>query len=86
MLNNHLIDVSELYYERKYGGAPPGTVIDLRYASILADLGLPPRPQHDAFNDAVSAAEMYVILGDMRARGVRIARRRDGAAAVFGGA
>ena len=85
-LPNRLIDVSELYYERKYGGAPPGTAVDLRYASILADLGLPPRPQHDAFNDALSAAEMYVILTDMRARGVRIARQRDGAATFFGGA
>jgi DNA polymerase III subunit epsilon len=44
MLNIHLpnpqIDVSELYYERKYGNAPPGTAIDLRYQSIVADLGL----------------------------------------------
>jgi DNA polymerase III subunit epsilon len=39
-LPNRLIDVSKLYYERKYGSAPPGTPIDLRYASILADLGL----------------------------------------------
>jgi len=76
-LPNRLIDVSELYYERKYGNAPPGTAIDLRYASILADLGLPALPQHDAMNDAVGAAEMYVILKDKRARGVRIPRLGD---------
>lgn len=76
-LPNRLIDVSELYYERKYGNAPPGTSIDLRYASIVADLGLPMLPQHDAFNDAVVAAEMYVVLDDMRRRGVRIPRLRD---------
>jgi len=76
-LPNRLIDVSELYYERKYGKAPPGTAVDLRYASILADLCLPALPQHDCMNDALGAAEMYLILEDMRARGVRIPRRRD---------
>jgi DNA polymerase-3 subunit epsilon len=76
-LPNRLIDVSELYYERKYGNAPPGTEIDLRYASIASDLGLPLLPQHDAFNDALGAAQMYVVLRDMQRRGVRIERRRD---------
>src|SRR5215813_2989652 len=75
-LPNRLIDVSELYYERKYGKAPPGTAIDLCYASILADLCLPALPQHDCMNDALGAAEMYLILEDMRARGVRIPRRQ----------
>ena len=78
MLNIHLpnrqIDVSELYYERKYGNAPPGTAINLSYAAILSDLKLPLLPQHDAFNDALSAAQMYVILQDMQRRGVRIPR------------
>jgi DNA polymerase-3 subunit epsilon len=81
MLNIHLpnrrFDVSELYYDRKFGNAPPGTRIDLSVASILADLGLPRLPQHDAFNDALSAAEMYVILKDMAERGTRIGRERD---------
>lgn len=80
MLNIHLpnrrYDVSELYYDRKYGKAPPGTHVDLSFASILADLGLPRLAQHDAFNDALSAAEMYVILKDMTARGSRISRDR----------
>jgi DNA polymerase III subunit epsilon len=34
-------------------------------------------PQHDAFNDALSAAQMYVILKDMIARGVRIRRHQN---------
>ena len=76
-LPNRLIDVAELYYERKYGNAPPGTEFDLRYASIASDLGLPLLPQHDAFNDALGAAQMYVVLRDMQRRGVRIKRRRD---------
>jgi DNA polymerase III subunit epsilon len=81
MLNIHLpnrrFDVSKLYYDRKYGNAPPGTQIDLSLASIQRDLQLPVLHQHDAFNDALSAAEMYVILKDMVARGVRIRRDRD---------
>ena len=66
LLNVHLpnrrIDVSKLYYDRKFGSAPPGTRIDLRYATILADLGLPSRAQHDAFEDALGAAESYLVL------------------------
>ncbi|MBK5959427.1 DNA polymerase III subunit epsilon [Rhodoplanes elegans] len=75
-LPNRQIDVSELYYERKYGKAPPGTEIDLRYAKIAEDLDLAMLPQHDAFNDALTAAQMYVILKDMQRRGVRIPRQR----------
>ena len=76
-LPNRRIDVSELYYDRKYGTAPPGTRIDLRYGAIRADLKLPARPQHDAFEDALGAAEMYLLLQDMRERGVRLPRRRS---------
>ena len=32
-LPNRRIDVSKLYYDRKFGSAPPGTPIDLRYAT-----------------------------------------------------
>jgi DNA polymerase III subunit epsilon len=74
-LPNRRIDVSKLYYDRKYGSAPPGTRIDLRYAAILADLKLRPRAQHDAFEDALGAAESYLILEDMRERGVRLPRQ-----------
>jgi DNA polymerase III subunit epsilon len=75
-LPNHQIDVSQLYYDRKYGTAPAGTRIDLRYAAIRADLRLPARPQHDAFEDALGAAEMYLLLEDMRERNVRIPRQQ----------
>ena len=76
-LPNRLIDVSKLYYDRKFATAPPGTQIDLRYATILAELKLPSRPQHDAFEDALGAAEMYLVLEDMRERGVRLPRQRS---------
>jgi DNA polymerase-3 subunit epsilon len=74
-LPNRRIDVCKLYYDRKYGSAPPGTRVDLRYAAILADLKLRPRAQHDAFEDALGAAESYLILEDMRERGVRLPRQ-----------
>jgi DNA polymerase-3 subunit epsilon len=78
MLNIHLpnrqIDISRLYYDRKFGSAPPGTRIDLRYATILADLKLRARAQHDAFEDALGAAESYLVLEDMRERGARLPR------------
>ena len=75
-LPNPRIEVSKLYYERKYGDAPPNTMIDLSFAAILRDLGIPPLPPHDAFNDALMTAMMYVVLRDLKQRGVRIARPR----------
>lgn len=76
-LQNPVIDVCDMYFDRKYGNAPPGTKLDLRFAAILEDLNLPPLQAHDAFNDAVSTAQMYLILSDLKARGVRIRRDRD---------
>ena len=75
-LPNPRIEVSKLYYERKYGDAPPNTTIDLSFAAILEDLGIPRLAQHDAFNDALMSAMMYVALRDLKDRGVRIARPR----------
>lgn len=76
-LPNRQIEVSALYYDRKYNTAPPGTVLDLSFAAILRDLGIPQLGQHDALNDAVMAAMMYLELKNMKERGARI--RRDGA-------
>jgi DNA polymerase-3 subunit epsilon len=88
MLNNHVsemlgiqlpnptIEVSSIYYERKYGDAPPGTQIDLTFANILRDLKLPLFNQHDAFSDALMTAMIYVNLKDYKARDIRIPRPR----------
>jgi len=81
-LPNRRIEVSKLYYERKYGDAPTNTTIDLSFAAILKDLGIPPLAQHDAFNDALMSAMMYLALRDLKQRGVRIARPRT-CAAIF---
>src|SRR4029434_9189335 len=48
-LPNPRIEVSKLYYERKYGDAPANTVVDLSFAAMLKDLGIPLLAQHDAF-------------------------------------
>ena len=76
-LPNPRIEVSRLYYERKYGDAPPGATIDLSFSRILADLRLPPLPAHDAFNDALMTAMIYVALRDLKQRGIRIPRTRS---------
>ena len=79
-LPNRRIEVSKLYYERKYGDAPANTVVDLSFAAMLKDLGIPPLAQHDAFNDALMTAMMYLVLRDLKERGVRIARPRNSGA------
>lgn len=76
-LPNPRIEVSAIYYALKYRGAPPGTVHDLRFASMLSDLGLPTLDQHDAFNDALMTAMMYLQLRDMQERGIRIGHSRN---------
>jgi DNA polymerase-3 subunit epsilon len=79
VLPNRRIEISKLYYERKYGDAPANTIVDLSFAAMLKDLCIPPLAQHDAFNDALMSAMMYVTLRDLKERGVRIARTRSGA-------
>jgi len=85
-LPNPQIEVSGTYYERKYGDAPPGTQVDLRFASILADLCLPVLDQHDAYSDALMTAMMYLMLKDLKARAIRIPRQRARPVAWYGGA
>ncbi len=75
-LPNPTVEVSGIYYDLKYGDAPPGTQIDLKFASMLTDMKLPLFNQHDAFSDALMTAMIYVGLKDWKARGVRIARPR----------
>lgn len=65
------IEVSQLYYDYKFRQLPPyqqhdQADIDLRFATIMADLGLPTREAHDALNDAVMAALAFVRLRDLR--------------------
>ena len=75
-LPNSAIEVSKLYYERKYSDAPPGTQVDLSFAAILSDLALPMLDQHDAYADALMTAMIYLKLRDLKARDVKIPRQR----------
>ncbi len=60
--------------------------IDLRFATIRRELGIPDLGQHDAFADALMAAMMWVELRDLAARGQRLKRdaRRQAAPAPLG--
>lgn len=59
------LEVSSMYYDYKNRRLPPhlrGGEIDLRFATMMRDLGLPLRPAHDAVNDAVMAALAFIKL------------------------
>lgn len=60
-LPNPQIEVSGIYHDKKIKLIPDGT-IDLRFDVMMKDLGLPIFGKHDAFNDAVMTAMMYVKL------------------------
>jgi len=60
-LPNPTIEVSGLYHDKKIKLIPDGT-IDLRFDVIMKDLGLPIFGKHDALNDAVMTAMIYIKL------------------------
>ncbi len=65
------IEVSSMYYEFKTKQLPDHlrefTQIDLRFASMMRDLGLPLREAHDAINDAVMTAMAFIKLRNLLA-------------------
>lgn len=66
------IEVSTLYYDYKFRQLPAyqqqaNANIDLRFATLMDDLGLPLRDAHDALNDAVMAALAFIKLRHLRA-------------------
>ena len=63
-LPNRQIEVSGLYYEQKQNVLHP-VHVDLRFDAILTDLDIPRLGKHDAFNDALMTAMMYVKLQEM---------------------
>lgn len=60
-LPNRQIDVSGMYYDYKIGKIPQGFV-DLRFDSILRDLNIPVFGKHDALNDAIMTALVFLHL------------------------
>ena len=64
-LPNPKVEVSALYYDKKLKRIPQGN-IDLRFDAILEDLSLPRLKAHNALNDAVMTAMMYIKLNNIK--------------------
>lgn len=60
-LPNKQLEVSEIYYNQKIQFIPQGN-IDLRFDTILKDLKLPNMGAHNAVNDAIMTAMIYLKL------------------------
>lgn len=60
-LPNRQEEVSAIYYDKKIPFIPQGN-LDLSFDAILKDLDLPRLNAHDALNDAVMTAMMYMKL------------------------
>ena len=60
-LPNKQEEVSAIYYDKKIPTIPQGN-IDLRFEAIIDDLSLPKLQAHDALNDAVMTAMIYLKL------------------------
>jgi len=60
-LPNKQEEVSAIYYDKKIPTIPQGN-IDLGFEAILDDLDLPKLQAHDALNDAVMTAMIYLKL------------------------
>jgi DNA polymerase-3 subunit epsilon len=60
-LPNKQIEVSGLYFDKKNALIPQGN-IDLRFDTILKDLKIPRMGQHNALNDAIMTAMIYIKL------------------------
>ncbi len=70
-LPNRQEEVSAIYYDKKIATIPQGH-IDLKFNTILKDLDLPTLQAHDALNDAVMTAMIYLKLKHVkRIRNVR---------------
>lgn len=60
-LPNKAIEVSGIYFDKKIGLIPQGN-IDLRFETILKTLNVPNMGQHNAVNDAIMTAMVYIKL------------------------
>lgn len=60
-LPNKQIDVSGLFYDKKQDVLNP-VHVDLRFDNMMEELQLPILGKHDAYNDALMTAMMYVKL------------------------
>ncbi len=61
VLPNKMIEVSEIYFEKKITLIPQGN-IDLRFDTILQNYDIPNMGLHNAVNDAIMTAMIYLKL------------------------
>ena len=61
---NELIELSEMYY-RRYRKSSPHEFVDLTFDTIMEELNLPRLGKHDALNDAIMSALIYLKLRTM---------------------
>ncbi|QMT31831.1 3'-5' exonuclease [Alysiella filiformis] len=61
-LPNRQIEVSALYYQQEMRQKYYDMVVDLRMASMINKLKIPDLPRHDALNDAINVAMMFLAL------------------------
>ncbi|RXJ75722.1 DNA polymerase III subunit epsilon [Arcobacter sp. F155] len=60
-LPNKAYEVSAIYHDWKIEAIPQSN-IDLRFDTILKELKIPPLGKHDAYNDAIMTAMMFLKL------------------------
>ena len=56
------IEISSIYYSQEARKKYYDTYVDLHMASMIKELGIPDLPRHDALNDAINVAMMYLAL------------------------
>jgi len=60
-LHNEQIELSSMYYKR-YKKSSAHEFVDLKFDSIIKDLDIPILGKHDALNDAIMSAMMFLKL------------------------
>lgn len=60
-LPNKALEVSAIYYDWKIETIPQGH-IDLRFDTLIKELNIPSLGKHDAYNDAIMTAMMFLKL------------------------
>jgi len=64
-LPNRQKEVSAIYYDKRVSYIPQG-YIDLKFETILSTLNLPKLNAHNAMNDALMTAMMYIKLNQIK--------------------
>jgi DNA polymerase-3 subunit epsilon len=64
-LPNECLELSGLYHDKKIGLIPTAP-LDLRFDAIRTDLGVPELNKHDALEDAIMTAMMYIRLQHLK--------------------